>query len=170
MPPLPARSAVLQPEGFPVVMFNDIRQPRRKFPRWEVPRRKVLVTAGLGLFATALAACSTAGKTPTHSGTSGAPEPGAPKGVLAKTADVPVGSGVIVDDIVVTQPVAGEFKGLSAVCTHAGCHVAEVTDGKIVCPCHGSEFNLDGTVARGPAAKPLAAKSVSVQGDSIVEN
>jgi Rieske Fe-S protein len=147
------------------------------FKEIHTSRRKIIVTAGLGVSATALAACSTSGKTPaghtssgpTDSGGSGAPASDAPKGVLAKTAAVPVGSGVIVDDIVVTQPAAGHFLGFSSVCTHAGCHVADVTGGKIVCPCHGSEFNLDGTVARGPATKPLAAKSVSVQGDSIVE-
>jgi Rieske Fe-S protein len=57
---------------------------------------------------------------------------------------------------------------LSAICTHAGCTVSRITDGKIICPCHNSEFNLDGTVAQGPAKKPLEAKAVSVQGDSIV--
>jgi len=88
---------------------------------------------------------------------------------LAKTADVPVGSGVIVDDVVVTQPAAGDFKGFSSVCTHAGCNVSEIVDGVIVCPCHGSKFNLDGSVANGPATKPLEAKAVAVQGDSIVE-
>ncbi len=89
--------------------------------------------------------------------------------MLAKVADVPVGSGVIVDDIVITQPLAGEFTGLSAVCTHKGCNVDRVADGVIVCPCHGSKFNLDGTVANGPATKPLEAKAIVVQGDSIVE-
>jgi Rieske Fe-S protein len=81
---------------------------------------------------------------------------------------VPVGSGVIVDEVVVTQPTAGVFKGFSATCTHAGCTVREVAGGTINCPCHGSKFNLDGTVANGPAARPLEAKTVSVQGDSIV--
>jgi Rieske Fe-S protein len=79
-----------------------------------------------------------------------------------------VGSGVIVDDIVVTQPSAGVFKGFSAKCTHKGCMVDKVADGTIDCPCHGSKFNLDGTVAKGPADKPLATENISVQGDSIV--
>jgi Rieske Fe-S protein len=85
-----------------------------------------------------------------------------------KTSDVPVGSGVIVDDIVVTQPSAGVFKAFSAKCTHAGCMVNKVADGTIDCPCHGSKFNLDGSVANGPAATPLGAKRVVVEGDSIV--
>ena len=88
--------------------------------------------------------------------------------MIAKTSDVPVGSGVIVGEVVVTQPVAGEFKGFSAKCTHKGCTVNKVADGTIDCPCHGSKFNLDGTVANGPAAKPLETKAIAVQGDSIV--
>jgi Rieske Fe-S protein len=143
-----------------------------------VPRQKVIVGAGLGLVAAALAACTTYGKKPEASGDTattaapatggpGAPVP-APANALAKTADVPVGSGVIIDDTVVTQASAGVFKGFSSTCTHAGCTVAEVADGTINCPCHGSKFNLDGTVANGPATKPLEAKTVTVQGDSIV--
>ena len=140
-----------------------------------VPRQKVLLGAGLGLVAAVVAACSTYGKKPEASGetttsaaapTTGGPAPQAKP--IAKTSDVPVGSGVIVDDIVVTQPTAGVFKGFSAKCTHAGCTVNKVADGTIDCPCHGSKFNLDGSVANGPAAKPLGAKTVVVQGDSIV--
>jgi nitrite reductase/ring-hydroxylating ferredoxin subunit len=143
-----------------------------------IPRQKVILGAGLGLVAAALAACTTYGKKPEASGdtatttTGAAPaSPGAPAPpayAIAKTADVPVGSAVIVDDVVVTQASAGVFKGFSSTCTHAGCTVAEVADGTINCPCHGSKFNLDGTVANGPATKPLEAKTVTVQGDSIV--
>jgi Rieske Fe-S protein len=142
-------------------------------------RRTVIVSAGLGVVAAAVAACSSAAKTPATSeaassaaSSAGASSSGASSApgaaALAKTADVPVGSGVIVSDVVITQPTAGVFKGFSSVCTHAGCNVSEVSDGKIVCPCHGSKFNLDGSVDEGPATKPLEAKAVTVQGDSIV--
>ena len=77
-------------------------------------------------------------------------------------------SGPRGEEIVITQPTAGDFKGFSATCTHAGCTVNEVVDGTINCPCHGSKFNLDGSVANGPATKPLASEAVSVQGNSIV--
>jgi Rieske Fe-S protein len=142
------------------------------------PRRNVIAGAGLGLAATALTACSTYGKQPAASSASSAPAPApaapgspgapAPAAALAKTADVPVGSGVILDDIVVTQPTAGVFKGFSSVCTHAGCKVSKIEDGTIDCPCHGSKFSLEGAVVHGPAKDPLEAKAVSVQGDSIV--
>jgi len=141
------------------------------------PRRTVIVGAGLGALATAVAACSSKDETATADSSapaasssssvssSSAAAPGAP---LAKTADVPVGSGLIVDDVVITQPTAGDFKGFSTVCPHAGCNVNKIADGKIICPCHNSEFNLDGTVAQGPAKKPLETKAVTVQGESIV--
>ncbi|WP_319452243.1 MULTISPECIES: Rieske (2Fe-2S) protein [unclassified Mycobacterium] len=139
-------------------------------------RRTVIVGASLGAVTAVLAACTTYGKKPAAESSTSAPAQGTastatPSGPkeLAKTADVPVGSGVIVDDVVVTQPAAGDFKGFSSVCTHAGCNVSEIVDGVIVCPCHGSKFNLDGSVANGPATKPLEAKAVAVQGDSIVE-
>lgn len=139
------------------------------------PRRAVVVGAGLGVIATAVAACGSSTTTPQASSETSS-QPPAPtgsaspsvSGALAAVADVPVGSGVIVGDVVITQATAGDFKGFSSVCTHAGCNVAKITDGKIVCPCHNSEFNLDGTVAQGPAKKPLEAKAVSVQGNSIV--
>ncbi|MDT5000745.1 MAG: hypothetical protein QOK12_2850 [Mycobacterium sp.] len=142
------------------------------------PRRNVIAGAGLGLAATAVTACSTYGKKPAASSASSAPAPApaaqgssgapGPAAALAKTADVPVGSGVILDDIVLTQPTAGVFKGFSSVCTHAGCKVSKIENGTIDCPCHGSKFSLEGAVVNGPAKDPLEAKAVSVQGDSIV--
>jgi Rieske Fe-S protein len=142
-----------------------------------IARQKVLLGAGLGLVTAVVAACSTYGKKPEAAGessattaapsaASGGPAPAAK--AIAKTSDVPVGSGVIVGEVVVTQPSAGVFKGFSAKCTHKGCTVDKVADGTIDCPCHGSKFNLDGTVAKGPAQEPLATENVTVQGDSIV--
>jgi Rieske Fe-S protein len=145
-----------------------------------ISRQKVLLGAGLGLVTAVVAACTTYGKKPEAAGESSttAAAPAAPSATggpaapaanaIAKTADVPVGSGVIVGEVVVTQPSAGVFKGFSAKCTHKGCTVDKVADGTIDCPCHGSKFNLDGSVANGPADKPLEAQAVTVQGDSIV--
>jgi Rieske Fe-S protein len=105
--------------------------------------------------------------TPSASSSSSAAGGGAP---LGKTADIPVGGGKVFADqkVVVTQPTAGDFKGFSAVCTHQGCVVADVTDGMINCRCHGSKFRAsDGSVAHGPATTPLPAQSVAVSGDSV---
>lgn len=132
-----------------------------------VPRKTVLAGAGVGLAAAAVAACS--GGSETSAPESSAPESSKPAGeALATTAEVPVGSGVIVGEVVLTQPVAGDYQGFSAVCTHTGCLLNEVADGTINCPCHGSKFSLDGAVANGPASRPLEPVAIRVQGDSIV--
>jgi Rieske Fe-S protein len=142
-----------------------------------ISRQKVLLGAGLSLVTAVVAACSTYGKKPEAASESSATTTAAPSAsgtaapaakAIAKTTDVPVGSGVIVGDVVVTQPSAGVFKGFSAKCTHKGCNVDKIADGTIDCPCHGSKFNLDGTVANGPAARPLEAQAITVEGDSVV--
>lgn len=136
--------------------------------------RRGVVAAGAVVAAAALTACTTYGKenaapAPNPAPTGNPAGPGQPAAdALAKTADIPVGGGVIVGDTVVTQPSAGTFVGLSSVCTHAGCTVASVSGGTINCPCHGSKYKLDGTVSNGPATKSLAAKTVRVVGDSVV--
>jgi Rieske Fe-S protein len=92
-----------------------------------------------------------------------------PPAGLAATGDIPVGGGSVfaAEGVVITQPTPGEFRAFSAVCTHQGCVVAEVTGGTINCDCHGSKFALDGSVANGPATKPLPARAVRVSGDQI---
>jgi Rieske Fe-S protein len=92
------------------------------------------------------------------------------KPALAKTSDIPVGGGKIftAKKVVVTQPSAGKFVAFSTVCTHQGCPVSEIKGGTINCLCHGSKFALaDGSVTDGPAPKPLAAKKITVDGDSL---
>ena len=42
--------------------------------------------------------------------------------------------------------------GLNAVCTHLGCVVPwNKAENKFKCPCHGSQYNDEGKVIRGPA-------------------
>jgi len=48
------------------------------------------------------------------------------------------------------------FKALSRVCTHQACTVSwNNSSSKFVCPCHGSLFDKNGGVLRGPAASKL---------------
>ncbi|MGW1075949.1 Rieske 2Fe-2S domain-containing protein [Streptomyces sp. NPDC002537] len=157
--------------------------------RLGVGRRTVVAAAGASGLVAALAACGSGDKGATPqtsqapeqtSGTSaasGAPETStapsaaAPGGAgLARTSDIPEGGGKVFADrkVVVTQPVKGEFKAFSAVCTHQGCVVGEVRDGTINCPCHGSRFSVtDGSVRHGPAQRPLPAERISVEGGTI---
>jgi Rieske Fe-S protein len=54
---------------------------------------------------------------------------------------------------------------ITLVCTHQGCTAAPAgaTGARQVdCPCHGSQFDANGAVIRGPAARPLVHFSVTV--------
>lgn len=82
------------------------------------------------------------------------------------TSKVPVGGGVVVakKGVVVTQPKAGKFRVFSATCTHQGCTVGSVADGKISCPCHGSQFAIgNGAVVAGPAQDPLPKRAFTIK-------
>jgi Rieske Fe-S protein len=153
---------------------------RRPVPRRAVVAGTGVVALGAGLLVAGCASSSTPSAapattpatTPPTAGASAAAAPTAASGngtALGSTADVPVGGGKVFADqkVVVTQPTAGTFVGLSATCTHKGCVVNKVADGTIDCPCHGSKFHLDGSVANGPAPAALPKVPVTVEGTTI---
>jgi Rieske Fe-S protein len=141
----------------------------------ETTRRAVLAGA-VGVGTAAVVAGCGGGGDKGSSATGGAqPRPtpastGQAGKALARTADIPLHGGKVfeAEKVVVTQPSAGHIKAFSAVCTHMGCLVGSVANDVITCPCHGSTYSAqDGSVTRGPAPKPLAAKQLTVTGDSI---
>jgi Rieske Fe-S protein len=55
---------------------------------------------------------------------------------------------------------------MSALCTHAGCPTRSTGDtGQLYCPCHGSLFDKDGKVLRGPASASLPHYRVDLADD-----
>jgi cytochrome b6-f complex iron-sulfur subunit len=55
-----------------------------------------------------------------------------------------------------------ETFGLNAVCTHLGCVVPwNKAENKFMCPCHGSQYNDQGKVVRGPAPLSLALAHIN---------
>ncbi|MDI6105363.1 Rieske (2Fe-2S) protein [Actinoplanes sp. NEAU-A12] len=89
--------------------------------------------------------------------------------VLVAASKVAVGSGVILGDMVVTQPAEGTFKAFSNICTHQQCKVTEIKNGQIACRCHNSLFSIeDGAPISGPAGTPLAETKVKLDGDNVV--
>jgi Rieske Fe-S protein len=60
------------------------------------------------------------------------------------------------DDTILVWRSESGLVATSIICTHMGCEV-EVAEGgrSLACPCHGSQFNADGSVRHGPATRPL---------------
>lgn len=56
--------------------------------------------------------------------------------------------------------------GINSVCTHLGCVVPwNASENKFMCPCHGSQYNEEGKVVRGPAPLSLALVHADVTED-----
>lgn len=153
----------------------------------ERTRRAILATGALGAVGLVAAACSSGNNSGSGTTTSAAPStPAAPSTggnssaassaggpVITKVSNVPVGSGTLVKAAgttwLVAAPKAGEIVCHSGICTHESCPLGEVVGERGICNCHGSEFNaFTGEVLRGPATRPLAKQSVTVQGENVV--
>jgi cytochrome b6-f complex iron-sulfur subunit len=75
------------------------------------------------------------------------------------------GALATVGGLAITQTSVGNFllartgdatvTALTAICTHEGCTVSNMSGNQFVCPCHGSTFNASGSVAKGPANRAL---------------
>ncbi len=61
----------------------------------------------------------------------------------------------------------GGFAALSSICTHRGCTV-DLGGPGLACPCHGSQYDREGKVVRGPANRALTRYPVRASGDELV--
>jgi glycine/D-amino acid oxidase-like deaminating enzyme/nitrite reductase/ring-hydroxylating ferredoxin subunit len=77
--------------------------------------------------------------------------------------DLAPGEGAIVrhdgNTLAAYRDADGEVTAVSPTCTHLFCHVRfNDAERSWDCPCHGSRFDLDGTVIEGPAVRDLDRK------------
>jgi nitrite reductase/ring-hydroxylating ferredoxin subunit len=59
------------------------------------------------------------------------------------------------------------FAAVSPICTHLGCTV-EIEQARLVCPCHGSMYDREGRVLRGPAEEALASYRATLTPDDVL--
>jgi cytochrome b6-f complex iron-sulfur subunit len=63
----------------------------------------------------------------------------------------------------------GEYRAMSAVCTHLNCTVQYRSDVREVwCACHNGFYDLNGRNVAGPPPRPLDAYDVHINGDDVV--
>jgi cytochrome b6-f complex iron-sulfur subunit len=81
---------------------------------------------------------------------------------LGPQGDYPLDSRTVLAEIpaVLIRTPEG-FSALSLVCTHLGCTV-ESKSNYFACPCHGSRYDENGKVTRGPAVQPLQPLKVEL--------
>ncbi len=61
----------------------------------------------------------------------------------------------------------GSFAVVSPICKHLGCTV-NIDGPQLLCPCHGSMYDRDGSVLRGPTQAPLDQFQTEVSSDGIL--
>lgn len=142
------------------------REAEATCARW-LGRREFLAA---GTAALAIAACGGDDGDP-QPGDSGATpaDAGAARGTVAGTVgDFPEGTvkRSTKGAFFVGRDAAGLY-AMTTVCTHQGCSVNEGAS-ELPCPCHGSVFDLQGAVVKGPATQPLSHYHLEVEADGTV--
>jgi len=82
--------------------------------------------------------------------------------LIGRPEDFPPGARLAMDTKRICIVREGDkVAAISTTCTHLGCIVAPSATG-FQCPCHGSQFDVDGNVTGGPAPKALSWFAVSL--------
>lgn len=59
-----------------------------------------------------------------------------------------------------------KINAFSPVCTHLGCLITwNRFKNRFICPCHGGEYDVEGSVISGPPRKPLNRLTLKVEGE-----
>ena len=67
------------------------------------------------------------------------------------------------------KPSINDTEVLTAVCPHLGCEVPwDESQGKFVCPCHGSKFAPDGALLEGPATRGMDTLPVKAERSKLM--
>ena len=142
-------------------MTTHPSEKKSRFDPEPMPRRDFLGLAALGSMAAAFALSIFGMLKLPKAAVSASP---AKKFNVALPDTLPEGEAFVPPgrNVAVFRDADGVF-AISTVCTHLGCIVKTSAAG-FDCPCHGSGFQKDGTVRKGPAPTPLPWLKVSKNG------
>jgi Rieske Fe-S protein len=77
------------------------------------------------------------------------------------TLALPAADGPSFHDEVILVRSGDRVTALSSRCPHLGCRIDRAPQGQLVCPCHGSRFDLTGHRLAGPADADLRPLSIA---------
>ena len=75
--------------------------------------------------------------------------------LLVEQRSVGLRNAALATPLIVSRVAEGQYVAVSALCTHKACLLRPGGE-RLLCPCHGSEFTLEGQVLSSPARKDLA--------------
>jgi len=132
----------------------------------QIPRRRFLAwLSGVGLVGSALAGVFSTFVFMKPRATYGQPN----RFRIGRPEEFPPGARIAIDPKRVCIVREGnKVAAISTTCTHLGCIVAPSSTG-FQCPCHGSQFDVDGNVTGGPAPKSLSWFQVTLTPNGELE-
>lgn len=68
--------------------------------------------------------------------------------------------------IILIKTGINEYRALSLMCSHKGCELV-VYNNFFECPCHGSEFDIQGNALKWPATEPLVKYKTIINNNTI---
>jgi Rieske Fe-S protein len=92
---------------------------------------------------------------------------------VGKIDDIKPGDSKIIrfgnKPVIIIRTDDGQFKALSATCTHLECTVQYKKEEKIIwCACHNGKYDLYGKNVSGPPPKPLSKYNATIKNDELI--
>ena len=168
---------MLAKKKVPTYFDMGLRNSRRDFLEIGGTIGALFVIAGmLGLWSVFSTPKSSASQA-TSSGQSGSGQTKSniPAGAIANTNQLKVGTPVYFDypysgyPNMLMKKSDGLVSAISMLCTHVCCQCEySSSSSEIFCPCHGSAFDQNGKVLRGPASVPLPSVELSIDANGNI--
>jgi len=82
--------------------------------------------------------------------------------------DGDISNGVTFHESFIIIKQNSSIKVFSSKCSHLGCRIIVTEQNELVCPCHGSRYNFNGDVVKGPAQNSLKQLEFKKDNNKII--